>query len=134
GDLFGDLFGRAGAGGGGFDINELLGRRGGGRVGPQRGEALTAQVALSLAEAITGTERAISLRRPGRCQRCGGRGESGASGPCPTCKGTGRVRRSAGMPFAGACPTCNGTGRAAEPCPECDGTGVTEETTRLTVK
>jgi chaperone protein DnaJ len=134
GDLFGDLFGRAGAGGASFDINDLLGRRGGGRVGPARGEDLTAQVTLSLAEALTGTERVLSLQRPGRCQRCNGRGESGASGPCPTCKGTGRVRRSAGMPFAGACPTCNGTGRAAAPCPECEGTGVTDETTRITVK
>jgi molecular chaperone DnaJ len=134
GDLFGDLFGRAGAGGAGFDINEILGRRAGARGGAERGETLTAQVTLSLAEAITGTERTLSLERPGRCQRCNGRGESGASGPCPTCKGTGRTRRNAGMPFAGACPTCNGTGRAAEPCPQCEGTGVTEETTRLTVK
>jgi molecular chaperone DnaJ len=134
GDLFGDLFGRAGAGGAGFDINEILGRRAGARGGAERGEDLTAQVTLSLAEAITGAERTLSLERPGRCQRCSGRGESGASGPCPTCKGTGRTRRNAGMPFAGACPTCNGTGRAAEPCPQCDGTGVTEETTRLTVK
>ncbi|HVG57000.1 MAG TPA: DnaJ C-terminal domain-containing protein [Hyalangium sp.] len=135
GDLFGDLFGRAGGAGASFDINEILGRQQrGGRGGPARGEDLTAQVTLTLAEAITGTERVLSLQRPGRCQRCSGRGESGTSGPCPTCKGTGRVRRSAGMPFAGACPTCNGTGRAAEPCPECEGTGVTQETTRITVK
>jgi molecular chaperone DnaJ len=137
GDLFGELFGRggAGAGAGGFDINDILGRRAGAQGGsPERGEDLNVQVSLSLPEAITGTERAISFQRPGRCQRCNGRGESGASGPCPTCKGTGRVRRSAGMPFAGACPTCNGTGRSAEPCPQCEGTGITEETARLTVK
>jgi molecular chaperone DnaJ len=135
GDIFGDIFGRASAGGaGGFDINDLLGRRGAAARGPERGEDLSAQVTLSLNEAITGTERVLAIRRPGRCQRCNGRGEAGASGPCPTCKGTGRTRRSAGTPFAGACPTCNGTGRAAEPCPECDGTGVVEESTRLTVK
>ncbi|WP_224249191.1 molecular chaperone DnaJ [Hyalangium gracile] len=135
GDIFGDIFGRAGPGGGpGFDINEILGRQRGASRGPGRGEDLTAQVTLSLGEAITGTERALSVRRPGRCQRCSGRGESGASGPCPTCKGTGRTRRSAGASFAGACPTCNGTGRAAEDCPQCEGTGVVEEATRLTVK
>ncbi len=135
GDIFGDIFGRAGGGGGGFDIGEILGRRGAAAArGPERGEDLTAQVTLSLGEAVTGTERALSVQRPGRCQRCNGRGEAGASGPCPTCKGTGRARRSAGMPFGGACPTCNGTGRAAEPCPQCDGTGVVEEMTRLTVK
>jgi chaperone protein DnaJ len=131
GDLFGDLFGRAGAGG--FDVNEAFGRRSG-PVGPDRGEDLTAKVQLSLSEAITGTERALSLQRPGKCQRCNGQGETGRSGPCPTCKGTGRSRRSAGMPFAGACPMCNGTGRAAESCGVCRGSGVAEETARLTVK
>jgi molecular chaperone DnaJ len=135
GDIFGDIFGRGGGGAGGFDINEILGRqRGAAARGPERGEDFTAQVKLSLGEAITGVERALSIQRPGRCQRCNGRGEAGSSGPCPTCKGTGRTRRTAGIPFAGACPTCNGTGRAATPCPECEGTGITEETTRLTVK
>jgi molecular chaperone DnaJ len=133
GDLFGDLFGRSGGRGGGVDMGEILGRRASAR-GPERGEDLSTQVALSLGEAITGTERTLSIQRPGRCQRCKGQGETGSSGPCPTCKGTGRVRRGAGAPFAGVCPTCNGTGRAAEPCPECEGTGIKTETTRLTVK
>jgi molecular chaperone DnaJ len=132
GDILGDIFGRAGAGGAGFDVNEIFGRQARAR-NPERGEDLTAKVTLSLAEAISGTERQLSFQRPGRCQRCSGRGESGASGPCPTCKGTGRMRRNAGMPFAGACPTCNGTGRSSEPCPQCEGTGVTEETARITV-
>lgn len=131
GDLFGDLFGRAGAGG--FDINEAFARRASPRS-PGRGEDLVAQVTLSLAEAINGTERTLSIQRPGRCQRCSGQGEAGATGPCPTCKGTGRMRRNPATPFAGACPTCNGTGRAAEPCPACGGDGVVEESTRLTVK
>jgi molecular chaperone DnaJ len=131
GDLFGDLFGRGGAGG--FDINEAFGRRSG-PVGPERGEDLTAKVAISLPEAITGTEQALTLQRPGRCQRCHGQGETGRTGPCPTCKGTGRTRRNAGAPFAGACPMCSGTGRAPEGCGVCRGTGVAEETTRLTVK
>jgi molecular chaperone DnaJ len=131
GDLFGDLFGRAGAGG--FDVNEAFGRRGG-PMGAETGEDLTAKVQLSLSEAISGTERVLSIQRPGRCQRCNGQGETGRTGPCPTCKGTGRTRRNAGMPFAGACPMCNGTGRAAEGCGVCRGTGVAEETTRLTVK
>ncbi|WP_225411499.1 molecular chaperone DnaJ [Stigmatella hybrida] len=131
GDLFGEIFGRSG--GGGFDINEVLRRQAGPRS-PGRGEDITAQVSLSLAEAVTGTERTLAVQRPGRCQRCNGKGEAGATGPCPTCKGSGRLRRSAGMPFSGACPTCNGTGRAAEPCPDCGGDGVVEENTRLTVK
>ncbi|ADO71518.1 molecular chaperone DnaJ [Stigmatella aurantiaca] len=131
GDLFGDIFGRAGSGD--FDINDVLRRQAGPRS-PGRGEDITARVSLSLAEAIMGTERTLAVQRPGRCQRCNGKGEMGNTGPCPTCKGSGRLRRSAGMPFSGACPTCNGTGRAAEPCPACGGDGVIEENTRLTVK
>ncbi len=133
GDIFGDLFGRAGAGGAGFDVGEMFGRRGR-TQGPERGEDLSAQVTLSLAEAITGTERVLSVKRPGRCQRCQGRGDTGHSGPCPTCKGTGRLRHSAGASFASDCPTCNGTVRAAEDCPACEGTGVAQEMSRLTVK
>lgn len=136
GDIFGDIFGRAGGGGAGFDIGEIFGRRGRQQQqqGPQAGEDLTTRVQVTLNEAVTGTERVISLRRPGRCQRCKGQGHVGPVSTCPTCNGSGRVKRSANNPFAGVCPTCSGTGRSAEPCSACGGTGVVEETTRLTVK
>ena len=39
-----------------------------------------------------------------------------------------------GMNASGPCPTCRGSGRAAPPCHSCQGTGVLEETARLTVK
>ncbi|XXF80926.1 DnaJ C-terminal domain-containing protein [Myxococcaceae bacterium GXIMD 01537] len=64
GDIFGDIFGRSGGGGGGFDIGEILGRRARQR-GPERGEDLTTRVTLTLNEAVAGTERVLSLRRPG---------------------------------------------------------------------
>jgi molecular chaperone DnaJ len=131
GDLFGDLFGRAGAAG--FDINEAFGRRSS-PMGAESGDDLSAKVQLSLAEAISGTERVLSVQRPGRCQRCNGQGDTGRTGPCPQCKGTGRTRRNAGMAFSGACSMCNGTGRAAEDCGACQGRGISEEATRLTVK
>lgn len=135
GDLFNDIFGRSGGGGGGgVDLGDLFGRRAR-SASPERGEDLTTQVQVSLAEAVTGTERTLSLRRPGRCSKCQGRGDSGQTGTCPTCHGTGRARRAGGLfGGSGACPTCHGTGRAAEPCPQCGGTGLQEETTRLTVK
>jgi molecular chaperone DnaJ len=138
GDLFGDLFGRAGGAGGGagFDPSEIFGGGRRGRShGPARGEDLTARVQLSLAEAVSGAERTLALSRPGRCQQCSGRGESGKVGSCPNCGGTGRSRKSASLfGGAGVCPHCQGTGRAAEPCPGCAGSGVVEESTRLTVK
>ncbi|GMU03289.1 molecular chaperone DnaJ [Corallococcus caeni] len=140
GDLFNDIFGRAGAGGGGaggFDINDLFGRgRGGSRsTAAERGDDLTTRVQVSLAEAVTGTERTLSLQRPGRCSKCHGEGNTGKLVTCPTCNGTGRARRG-GAVFGGSgvCPTCRGSGKAPEPCSQCGGSGIKEETTRLTVK
>ncbi|HEX8818410.1 MAG TPA: DnaJ C-terminal domain-containing protein, partial [Archangium sp.] len=138
GDLFGDIFNRAGGGGGGVDIGEIFGRAaGGGRAaGPTPGEDITATLSLSFSEALTGIERNISLQRPGRCQRCQGSGEVGTPSTCTTCGGTGKVRRSGGIlgMAGGTCPTCRGTGRTAPPCPSCAGAGVMDETARLTVK
>src|SRR5690606_39031640 len=66
GDILGDIFGRAGgAGGAGFDIGEILGRQGR-AAGPHRGEASTTRVQTSLKEAVTGTERTLSLHHPRR--------------------------------------------------------------------
>jgi molecular chaperone DnaJ len=132
GDLFGDLFGGRGGGGAGFDGADMFGRRR--SAGPERGEDLTARVQLSLNEAVAGAERTLSIARPGRCQACSGRGDSGRMGTCPTCSGTGRPRRASIFGGSGVCPNCQGTGRAMEPCPQCAGAGIKEETTRLTVK
>src|SRR5262249_56378454 len=71
GDLFEDLFGRAGAGEGPggfhFGAEEGLEQR-----GPTRGEDLRTRVQLSLSEAVSGTEKTLSITRPGRCPVCGG--------------------------------------------------------------
>jgi molecular chaperone DnaJ len=138
GDIFGEIFNRAGGSGAGFDPGDLFGRGVGGRAaGPPPGEDITATLALSFNEALTGTERNISLQRPGRCQRCQGSGQVGTPTTCATCGGTGKVRRAGGMlgmAMGGTCSTCRGTGRAAPPCPSCQGSGVVEETARLTVK
>jgi molecular chaperone DnaJ len=129
-EILGDLFGSAREGGG-FDIFGGETRA----AGPRRGEDLTTRVQLPLSEAVTGTERVLSVTRPGRCKTCNGTGVRGPVATCPTCGGSGRTRRAAGgLFFQGACPTCNGTGRAAQPCETCGGTGRVEETQRITVK
>ena len=64
GDLFNDLFGRRG--GGGFDVNEVFGGRRRRQAGPERGEDLTTQVRVSLAEAVNGAERTLAVTRPSR--------------------------------------------------------------------
>jgi molecular chaperone DnaJ len=137
GDLFGELFRNRGGGGGvEFDLGGMGGRSAR-SAGPTPGEDLSAQLSLSFNEALSGTERQITLERPGRCQRCKGSGEVGTPTTCATCQGTGKVRRAGGMlgmAVGGTCSTCRGTGRSAPPCPQCDGTGAVEESTRLTVK
>lgn len=127
GDIFGDIFGGGRAGGFNVDFGQGLRAR-------RSGEDLSTRVELSLREAVTGTERRLSVTRPGVCPTCKGRGDQGEVGTCPTCGGSGRIRARGPLQIAGACPTCNGTGRAARPCPTCDGTGRTEETVTLTVK
>lgn len=126
GDLFGELFGRS-------QGREPFGRPA--PFTPSTGEDLTARMTVELTDAVNGAERTISVTRPDRCERCGGRGESGQTGPCRTCGGTGRTRRRVGpMQMAGACPTCAGSGRSAEPCNTCGGEGRVQNTHRLTVK
>ena len=130
GDLFGELFGkRRGAPGG------MGGMGGMGAPEPARGQDLTTKVQVSLAEAVRGTERNLTVTRPGRCEVCGGSGHTGSVGRCRTCGGTGRAKRAVGpLQMSGACPSCEGTGQSATPCPACGGSGVREETKRISVK
>jgi molecular chaperone DnaJ len=134
-DILRDIFGGGGgAAGSPFDFG---GGFGGAtrQSGPAKGEDLSARVQLSLSEAVHGTERALAVTRPGRCQRCAGKGQVGEPTLCPTCKGSGRGRGTNGrIRMSSACPTCAGTGRAAPPCGACEGDGVVDETARLTVK
>lgn len=144
GDLFGEIFGggrrggRARGGGptGGipFDLGDLTGA-GAEQAGPQRGEDMTAKVVLTLADAVTGTERALLITRPGKCKTCAGQGAQGPITTCPTCGGSGQARAGMGpLQFSRTCPTCLGSGRAAKPCGTCGGDGRVEESQRVTVK
>ncbi len=133
GDLFGELFRNRRAGGAGGGMEDLFGREGAG--GPTRGEALHAQVRISLREAVTGTERSLAITRPGRCKKCKGSGHFGKPGTCPTCKGSGKIRQGRGpLSMTSTCPSCAGSGKVAPPCDLCGGTGRVEETARVTVK
>lgn len=129
GDLFAELFGRVGGRGGPFGAAPARAE------GPVRGEDLATPLQVTLAEAVTGAERSISVTRPGRCPTCDGTGQTGTVGPCPACNGTGRARRSIGpLRMTGACPVCNGTGRSGETCPTCRGEGRVNESRRVTVR
>ena len=134
-DILRDIFGGAAAGGGSPFGGGGFGGARARAPAPTRGEDLTTRVQISLKEAVQGTERALSVSRPSRCQRCNGKGTAGPPIPCTVCKGTGQVQVGRGnLRMSGRCNACGGTGGVAPTCPECGGEGVVEEATRLTVK
>lgn len=143
-----DLFARQGGGAGGAGgINDLLGGLfgGGGRggAGPtaprsQRGADVESELRIDFVDAVRGAEVPIRLSSPGRCERCGGTGSRPGSQPrsCPTCNGVGLVSSSQGaFAFSEPCRDCRGTGRIIDdPCPECGGDGVSTRIRSLTVR
>src|SRR4051812_33783508 len=130
-----------GAGGQGFDLNDLFaqaGARGAGSQGAggfgdlfgglfgnsgragqatgrtqQRGADVESELQIDFADAVRGAQVSLRLSSPGRCERCGGTGARPGSTPrtCPTCSGVGLVSSSQGA-FA-----------FSEPCRDCPGTG-----------
>ena len=138
---FSDLFG--GMGGGFGDIFENIF---GGRFsssshrssdGPAQGATLRYDLEISFKAAVFGTKAEIRFTHNEVCDTCHGTG--GAAGAksktCPSCQGTGQIRRSAGF-FAmqQTCPTCRGTGTVIDnPCQVCHGTGVQEKNKMMTL-
>jgi molecular chaperone DnaJ len=114
GSPFGDIFGTPG------------GARRGGRM---RGSDLRVKVSLTLEEISEGAEKKIKFKRLARCEACGGSGakEGTSAATCPSCNGTGEVRRVQRSLFGQimnvtACGNCQGEGKIIEePCPECRG-------------
>ena len=134
-DIFREVFGQGGGGGGIFD--EMFG--GGGRGDSSRdGADLRYDLEITLEEAARGAEREISFRKHVTCERCDGSGAEPGSKrvTCPTCRGAGQIRRSGGIiTFTQTCPTCGGMGTKVEkPCTACHGEGRVLKTTKLNVR
>lgn len=125
GDIFGSFFGGSAGGGG---------RRG---AYSQRGSDLRYDLSISFKDAVFGTKTEITYNRQHTCGVCSGSGaESGSkSKVCPTCAGSGQVRRSSGFfSIAQTCPTCSGEGHIIEkPCKECRGSGTNKKQIKLKV-
>lgn len=110
------------------DLSELFGGR---RGAP--GADVEATLSLSLAEALSGGARSLSLSMPTACGRCGGEGrlEAGAS-RCLRCEGRGTLDAAQGaMRFQVPCPSCGGSGQLRPPCPDCEGSGERRATRSL---
>ncbi len=113
-------------------------RRGGGRRGGAgRGDDLRYDLRVPFERAVFGTKQEIAYRRQEACSRCDGSGTEGSAGRsiCPTCGGSGQVRRNSGFfSIATACPSCGGEGEVIEnPCRACRGTGREQKERRLRV-
>jgi molecular chaperone DnaJ len=107
-------------------------RRGrGARTSARRGADLRYDLEITFTEAVFGVAKEITYRRNDTCSACKGSGAAGGGGKtmCPTCSGSGQVRRSSGFfSIATTCPQCNGEGYVVkDPCAQCRGTGVVEK-------
>ncbi len=120
-DIFGDIFGQAGAG----------------RAPQGRGADFESELEISLMDAIRGVSTTVSLQRPEECPVCKGEGvDTAGASTCPECKGQGRVRVAGGpIGFTRTCPRCGGRGQIGlRPCSNCGGAGHVMKTEKLTVR
>jgi molecular chaperone DnaJ len=111
------------------------------RGGPVRGDDLRLDLKLDFREAVFGGEKEIRISHLETCTNCNGSGAKPGTRPrtCPTCTGSGQVRRATRTPFGSftqvsVCPTCNGTGQVIEEkCDVCSGNGQRQETKKLKI-
>ena len=135
-DIFREVFGSGGIGGGIFET--FFGAMGGQTEDRQRGSDLRYDLQITLEEAAFGTEKEIEVRKLDICEKCKGSGaEAGSrSIKCPGCGGRGQVISSRGFfQVSQTCPRCRGIGHIIEkPCRECGGEGRMEKTSRIKLK
>jgi molecular chaperone DnaJ len=124
---------------GGFGGFEQGGR---GASASRVGADVKVPVNLTLLESATGVERAISMKLLDPCDRCAASGAEPGTTPqrCPTCAGSGEVRRAQRSFFGqfvsvSPCPTCSGAGTTiASPCKKCKGEGRVRGDKTINVK
>lgn len=158
-DQFGSAaFDGPGAGGGfqgfqsGFnevDLDDIFAQFfGGGRrrqqsteQGPRRGSDTFMRIKIDFMDAINGREVEIPYEYDESCNTCHGTGAKSSADleTCPTCKGSGYVKKRVSSFFqmeqTVVCPDCHGTGkRVKNKCPDCNGAGYKHVKTNLSVK
>src|SRR3954454_14049004 len=104
-----------------------------------RGADLRYDLELSLEEAFTGVEQAITVQAMATCEKCHGRGCNSldrCTSTCSTCGGMGKVRAQQGFfVVERGCPTCRGAGEViTDPCAGCQGEGRVHSQRKLSVK
>lgn len=109
--------------------------------GPPRGADMEVALDLDFEQAVFGAEREVALRLPVTCSTCDGSGAKPGTAPstCTECGGAGQVRRVrqsilGQMVTAGPCPRCRGMGRIViDPCRDCRGEGRRTEERSWTI-
>ncbi len=126
GDIFGSMFGGAGAGGGAR------------RQTAQRGRDLSYEVSLTFDEALTGLSAKVDVQRTEQCAPCRGSGAAPGTKPetCPVCGGTGHTAQGQGLfSVSRTCSRCAGTGTiVGSPCTTCRGKGSVVKVKPVTVQ
>ena len=145
-DILRDLFGGGFSGGfGGFGGFSGFGgdsqRQSGGQK-VYKGRDIRVRVRLTLEEIAKGTEKEIQIERNVPCPDCNGKGARNSSDikVCPSCKGTGQIKRVVNSFFGqtvtySTCQQCNGEGKiVTNPCHTCSGTGLVRKKETVRVK
>src|SRR5229473_1426666 len=135
-DIFREVFGGGGIGGGIFET--FFGGVAGHGEDRQRGADLRYDMQITLEEAAFGAEKEIEVQKFDTCDKCGGTGAEPGSRTisCPVCGGRGQVISSRGFfQVSQTCPRCRGVGHIVEkPCRQCDGEGRREKPSRIKLK
>ncbi len=125
---------------GGFaGLGDLFGGRG---QTTRSGADIKLVAELTLAEVAEGAEKSFTVKLLEGCDACGGSGAEPGTRPqrCPTCSGTGEVRRAQRSFFGqfvsvAPCPTCGGEGSVVStPCRKCRGDGRVRAERTIVVK
>jgi molecular chaperone DnaJ len=90
---------------------------------PVKGNDRKQDFELDLEQACRGGPAEVGVDNRSECEACAGTGyqEVALSQQCPTCHGSGRIRRKHGL---SNCPDCEGRGYTRRiRCPECEGQG-----------
>ena len=112
------------------------------RAAPSRGSHLAYRMALEFEEAIFGIDKDLEITHLENCDICGGTGSAPGSQPitCPTCNGSGEVRRVQQSIFGqfvslAPCERCGGDGKIISvPCEKCKGDGRVRANKHLVVR
>ena len=112
------------------------------RGGAQRGRDLRTRLEIDFKQAVTGIEKQIELETFAKCESCDGKGgeKDSPMQDCPTCQGTGQVRKGVQTPFGFAqttrvCDACQGEGRIFKnPCKSCHGQGRVLRKQKVAIK